>query len=221
MTSQALTVSARHTSSTAPTRLRRRHSLRDNEWCAIVRACVTEVRRPFLSHHSTRRSIALAVGDIPMGNLPLQAKHTMVRSGGTAGTRASNASLTDVSAHCVPPESRNPGRSLARPLHPLCCDPQPLANSADRPSSPATAMRGRTPCAPDKQTDEKLAIIGATPLRRKKNLRTWARASRALRGTCETWAHARAPGERLATTGATHVRSDENLRPWACASRDL
>ena len=125
MTSQALTISAHYTSLTAPTRLRRRHSLRDNECRAIVRACVTEVRRSFISHHSTRRSIAPAVGDIPMGNLPLQSAHTMVCSGGTAGTRANNASLTDVFAHCVPPESRDPGRALARPLHPLCCDPQP------------------------------------------------------------------------------------------------
>ena len=65
MTSQALTISARHTSSTAPTRLRRRHSLRDNEWRAIVRAWIAEVQRPFLSNHSPRRGIAPAVGDIP------------------------------------------------------------------------------------------------------------------------------------------------------------
>ena len=139
MTSQALTSSARHTSSTVPTRLQQRHSLRDNEWRAIARALIAEVQRPFLSHHSTLRSIAPAVGDVPMGNLPLEATHTMVRNDGTAGTRANNASLTDVSAHCVPPESRDPGRALARPLHPLCCDPRPLCEVGG--STTATSHR--------------------------------------------------------------------------------
>ena len=64
MTSQALTISARHTSSTLPTRPRRRHSLRDNEWRAIARALIAEVRRPFLSHHSTCQSTALDAGAI-------------------------------------------------------------------------------------------------------------------------------------------------------------
>ena len=64
MRSRALTISARHTSSTVPTRLRQRHSLRDNEWRAIARALIAEVRRPFLSHHSTRKSIAPAGGGI-------------------------------------------------------------------------------------------------------------------------------------------------------------
>ena len=64
MTSQALTISARHTSSAVPTRPRLRHSLRDNEWRAIARALIAEVRRPFLSHHSTCQSIALGAGAI-------------------------------------------------------------------------------------------------------------------------------------------------------------
>ena len=102
MTSQALTISARHTSSTLPARLQRRHSLRDNEWRAIARACVTEVRRPFLSHHSTCQSIALVAGAIPRGTLPPRAAHTMVRSRGTAGTRTNDASPKGVSAHHLP-----------------------------------------------------------------------------------------------------------------------
>ena len=64
MTSQALTISARHTSSAVPTRPLHRHSLRDNEWRAIARALIAEVRRPFLSHHSTCQSIALGAGAI-------------------------------------------------------------------------------------------------------------------------------------------------------------
>ena len=63
-TSRALMISARHTSSTVPTRPRRRHSLRDNEWRAIARAQIAEVRRPFLSHHSTCQSIALGASAI-------------------------------------------------------------------------------------------------------------------------------------------------------------
>ena len=40
MTSRALPISARHTSSSVPTRPQRSHSLRDNEWRAIVRALI-------------------------------------------------------------------------------------------------------------------------------------------------------------------------------------
>ena len=40
--------------------------------------------------------------------------------------------------------------------------------------------------------------MGARIARPKGNLRAWARPLRALGGTCETWAHALAPGERLA-----------------------
>ena len=98
MTSQALTISARHTSSTVPTRPRRRHSLRDNVRRAIVRALIAEVRRPFLSHHSTCQSIALGAGAIPRCTLPPRAAHTMVRSRGTAGTRTNGASPKGVSA---------------------------------------------------------------------------------------------------------------------------
>ena len=64
MTSQALTISAPHTSSAVPTRPRRRHSLCDNEWRAIARALIAEVRRPFLTHHSTCQSNALGAGAI-------------------------------------------------------------------------------------------------------------------------------------------------------------
>ena len=41
----------------------------------------------------------------------------------------------------------------------------------------------------------------------------WARASRALGGTCETWAHARAPRERLAdwNTARSRLTAQE---PW-------
>ena len=158
MTSRALTSSARHTSSTVPTRPFPRCSLRYNEWRAIVRAQIAEVRRPFPSHHSPRRSIAPAVGGIPIGNLPLQAAHTTVRSGGTADTRADNASLTDVSAHCVPPNHAIPGAPWRAHYIPLAAVPNHLAKSADQRSPPATAMRGRAPCAPDKWVDKILLI---------------------------------------------------------------
>ena len=43
----------------------------------------------------------------------------------------------------------------------------------------------------------------------------WARALRALRETCETWVHARAPEETLAITGAAPLSLERNLRRWA------
>ena len=104
MTSQALTISARHTSSTVPTRPPRRHSLRDNERREIVRALIAEVRRPFLSHHSTCQSIAQGAGAIPRCTLPPRAAHTMVRSRGTTGTCTNDASQKGVSAHRFPLE---------------------------------------------------------------------------------------------------------------------
>ena len=171
MTSQSLTISARHTSSTVPTRLQRRHSLRGNEWRAIARAWIAEVQRPFLSHHSPRRSIAPAVGDIPMSNLTLQAAHTMVRSGGTADTRADNASLTYVSVRCVPPNHAIPGAPWCAHYIPFAAIPNPLAKSADQRSPPATTIRGRAPCAHDKRVN--------------KISRIRARASRALKEACE------------------------------------
>ena len=49
--------------------------------------------------------------------------------------------------------------------------PQTPCDSAGRPSPPATAMRGRAPCAPEKRVN--------------KILRIGARASRVLKETCE------------------------------------
>ena len=109
-----------------------------------------------------------------MGNLPLQAAQTMVRSGGTADTRADNASLTDVSAYCVLPNHAIPGAPWRAHYIPFAAIPNPLAKSADQRSPPATAMRGRVPCAPNKRVD--------------KILRIRARASRALK---EAWEHER------------------------------
>ena len=106
-----------------------------------------------------------------MGDLPLQAAQTTVRSGGTAGTRAGDASLTDVSAHCVPPNHAIPGAPWRACYIPLAAIPNLLAKSADQRSPPATAMRGRAPCAPDKWVEKLL------PIR--------ARASRALKEACE------------------------------------
>ena len=126
MTSQALTISARHTSSTVPTRLRQRHSLRDNEWRAIARACVAEVQRPFYSHHSTRRSIVPAVGEIHTLYRSTPAAHTMVRSSGTAGTRANNASPKGVSAHCDTLECAISGAPWHAYYIPLLRSPNPL-----------------------------------------------------------------------------------------------
>ena len=239
MTSQALTISARHTSSTVPTRPRRRHSLRDNERRAIVRALIAEVRRPFLSHHSTRQSIALVAGAIPRGTLPPRAAHTMVRSRGTAGTRTNDASPKGVSAHHLPLERRDPGRALARPLHPPRGNPQPLRDATARSSRArrpelatdgrTTCDRGRTHCAPGTS----LANMGARIARPERNLRTWARTSRALESTCG-WVHAscslphhrksrtcehgrahRAPRRKLANVGARIARPERNLRMWA------
>ena len=217
MTSQALTISARHTSSTVPTRPRRRHSLRDNERRAIVRALIAEVRRPFLSHHSTRQSIALVAGAIPRGTLPPRAAHTMVRSRGTAGTRTNDASPKGVSAHHFPLERHDPGRALARPLRPPRGNPQPLRDATARSSRArrpklatdgrTTCDRGRTHCAPRNITCEhgrahrappgtSLANMGARIARPPEHhLRTWARASRAPpEHHLRTWARAsRAP----------------------------
>ena len=130
MTSQALTSSALHTSSTVPTRLRQRHSLRDNEWRAIARAWIAEVQRSLYSHHSTCHSIAPGAGTILTLYPSTQGRATMVRSRGTAGTRANNASPKGVSDHCDPLEL---GRALARPLHSLTAIPKPLVTRrADR-----------------------------------------------------------------------------------------
>ena len=62
MTSRALTSSARHKSSTAPTRPSQRRSLHDNERRAIVRAQIAEVRRPIHSCYPTRWSVVPTVG---------------------------------------------------------------------------------------------------------------------------------------------------------------
>ena len=56
----------------------------------------------------------------------------MVRSRGTAGTRANNASPKGVSAHYDPLELEL-GRALAPPLHSLTAIPKPLVTRrADR-----------------------------------------------------------------------------------------
>ena len=210
MTSQALTISARHTSSTVPTRLRQRHSPRKNEWRAIARACVTEVRRPFHSHHSTHLSDAPAVGGIPTlyPSTPGRAHHGAQRwdSGYPCEPRHAGGPLDPLR----PSRTRDLRRALARRLRSLHYNPQLPCDSAGRPSPLATAEQRRAPCAPNERMNKDLRVSARASCAGKK-LRTWARASRALGRTCETWAYARAPGEILATTGATPLRPERKL----------
>ena len=126
MTSQALTISAHHTSSTVPTRLRQRHSLRDNEWRATASTCVAEVQRPFYSHHSTCRSIAPPPAKCSCCTLPPQAAHILLRSSGTAGIRANNTSPEGVSAHCDPLECAITGAPWRADYISLPAIPNPL-----------------------------------------------------------------------------------------------
>ena len=172
LTSQALTISTGHASSTVPTRPRRRHSLRDNKWRAIACALVAEVRRRFLSHHSTCQSIALSAGAIltlyPF--TPGRAHHGAQPwdSGYPYERRLTEGGLGPLR----PSDSRNHGRALARPLHPLCCDPQPPCDDG----KPTIAASDR---------DARARSLRPRIARPERNLRPRAHALCARTETCD------------------------------------
>ena len=144
MTSQALTISARHTSSTVPTIPRHRHSLRDNEWRAIARALIVEVRRPFLSHHSTCQSIALGAGAIlTLYPFTLDRAHHGAQPWDIGYPYVQRLTKRRLG----PPRPSRITRSRARPLHPPRGNPQPLRDATARSSrarQPERATDGKT-----------------------------------------------------------------------------
>ena len=97
-------------------------------------------------------------------------------------------------------------------------------------------QRRRASRAPDDRkwrlTEERLATAGARTERPEHHLRTWARASRALKGTCECGREQRAPRknlvkggraaralEQLAATVVSLSHHERDFRTWARASR--
>ena len=123
----------------------------------------------------------------------------------------------DGSAHPHPLEHAIPGVPWRAPYQHLRAEPQPFgARPINAPIS-LTEAPGRALSTPDNrngrltENKRRFATADARTVSPEHNLRPWAHASRALEGTCETWAHSRAPGERLTTTGATPLRPERNL----------
>ena len=214
MTSQALTIGARHTSSTVPTRPRRRHSLRDNEWCAIERALIAEVRRPFLSHHSTCQSIALGAGAIltlyrstPGGprtpwcaavghRVPVRA--TPHRRASRPIAFLSNDAIPGAPrrAHCIPLVA-TPNLFAMRRRAPRAPDNQ---NGRLTEKRMPTCDRGRTHCAPGTQ----LANMGARIARPERIFRNVGVRIARPRKTCETPAQPLCAQKDAHDRGRTH-----------------
>ena len=249
MTSQALTISARHTSSTVPRRLQQRHSLRDKEWRAMGWACVAKVQHPFHLDHSTRRSITPAVGEIPTlyPSTPGRAHHGAQQwdSGYQCEQRLPGGRLGPLR----PSRMRDLGLALARPLHSLTAIPKPLVTRRAGRRHQRRRCEGALLARPTNGRPKNLRL-SAQPLRRKRDSRTWARASRAqkklanvgariarlsrnLRNvraractrtkTCDYWRKPIAPKKELADIGAHIMRPRKNLRDVsasACTRRN-
>ena len=217
MTSRALTSSARHTSSTVPTRPCQRRSLRDNEWRAIVRAQIAEVRHPLHSCYPTRGASSLPSAELPCCNLPTLAAHAVVRSNTTVGIRTGGIAL-DGAAHHHPLEHAIPGAPCRAPYEHLRVEPNPFG---DRPINTPTSLTeapGLALSAPDNrngrltENERRLASSGARTVRPGHNLRTRARASRAPKETREHRGAHGAPRSKLVNVGARIARPRESLR---------